>query len=316
MRLALLGLCVVALAGCGGSDSPPLLAGGKAAAVRGSLTPDVHLFAEPVVARIDVVVDRDQVDPSNVVVKTDFKPYETVGATSVEREDLGRFTHLRYATTLRCLEIDCIPNTFKYSDVPISQTPELPLFPENQQRDEKRKYEFPPAQVTAGEGDEAKTLGRVVWLPLRSLSRINWYDSSVVGQGFPFAANVTPLPDTTYRISPTLLGVVLLALAIALVALPVAYLVRSRRARRQPKASTTPQLSPLERALALVEWASRRPSVDERREALEALAYELDTAAGETAGRARAQGWSPPTPESEEMTDLVASIREDDAPAT
>ena len=79
MRLALVVLCVVGLAGCGGSDSPPLLAGGKAAAVRGSLTPDVHLFAEPVVARVDVVVDRDQVDPADVVVKTDFKPYETVG---------------------------------------------------------------------------------------------------------------------------------------------------------------------------------------------------------------------------------------------
>ena len=107
---------------------------------------------------------------------------------------------------------------------------------------------------------------------------------------------MTPLPDTSYRISPTLLGVILLALALALVAVPVAYLVRSRRARREPKASTAQQLSPLERALALVEWASRRPSADERREALEALAYELDTAEGETAGRARARAGRPRHP--------------------
>jgi len=316
MRLLVVSLCVAVLAGCGGSDARPLLSGEKTAVVRGSLTPDVHLFAEPVVARVDVVVDRDRVDPTDVVVKTDFSPYETVGTTDVERQDLGRFVHLRYTTTLRCLEIACIPNTFKYSEVPISQTPELPLFPENQQRDEKQKYEFPPALVSAGEGDEAKTLGRVVWPPLRSLSRINWYDSSVVGQGFPFAANVTPLPETSYRISPTVLGALLLALAIALVGIPVAYLVRSRRRRREPRASTEMQLSPLERALALVEWASGRASTDERREALEALAYELDAEEGETAGRARAQGWSPPTPASEEMTDLVASIRENHAPAT
>jgi len=316
LRLLLVGLCTAVLAGCGGSDAPPLLAGGKAAAVSGSLTPDVHLFGEPVAARIDVVVDRDQVAPSNVVVKTDFKPYDAVGTTRVERQDLGRFTHLRYTTTLRCLEISCIPNTFKNSEVPISQTPELPLFPENQQRDEKRRFDFPPALVTAGEGERAKTLGRVVWPPLRSLSRINWYDSSVVGQGFPFESNVTPLPETSYRISPTLLGVLLLALAIAVVGLPIAYLVRSRRARRERKASTAPQLSPLERALALVDWASRRPSVDERREALEALAYELDAEEDETAGRARAHGWSPPTPESEQMTDLVTSVRENRAPAT
>ena len=73
-------------------------------------------------------------------------------------------------------------------------------------------------------------------------------------------------------------------------------------------------MSPLERALALVEWASRRPSVDERREALEALAYELDTADDQTARRARAQGWSPPSPAADEMTELVTSVREDHAP--
>ena len=67
-------VAVVALAGCGGSDSKPLLAGGKAAAVRGGLTPDVHLFGEPVVAHVDVIVDREQVDPDAVRVKTDFTP--------------------------------------------------------------------------------------------------------------------------------------------------------------------------------------------------------------------------------------------------
>jgi hypothetical protein len=315
MRRALLALCIVALAGCSGSEAPPLLANGKVASVRGALIPDTHLFGEPVVVRVDVVVDRDQVDPAAVDVKSDFKPYETIGATELERQDVGRFTHLTYTTTLRCLTEDCIPKTFKYSDIPISQTPELPLFPENQQRDEKRKYDFPPTLVTTGKGDDLRTLGRVVWPPLRSLSRLNWYDDAIVGQGFPFVATVTPLPDTSYRISPTLLGLLLLALAIALVAIPVGYLVRSRRARLEPRESTAPQLSPLERALALVEWASRRPSADERREALEALAFELDGESVETADRARAQGWSPPSPQSDEMTELVASIRENDAPA-
>jgi hypothetical protein len=308
--VALVAACIAALAGCGGSDSKPLLVGGKPAAVHGSLTPDVHLFGEPIVARVDVLVDRDQVSPSEVDVKTDFKPYETVGETNVTREDIGRFTHLRYTTVLRCLEIACIPSTFKYSDVPISQTPELPLFPENQQRAEKVMYQFPPALVTAQTSPEDKVLGRVVWPPLRSLSRINWYDSSVVGQGFPFVATVTPLPETTYRISPTFLGLLLLALAGAIVAVPVGYLVQRRRARSASKAEGA-ALSPLERALALVEWASRRPSVDERREALEALAYELDgEAAGVTAAKARAHGWSPPPPASEEMTELASTVRE------
>lgn len=314
MRLVLVGLLVaLALAGCGGSDSKPLLASGKAAAVRGGLTPDVHLFGEPVVAYVDVIVDREQVDPDALRVKTDFEPYDTVGETTVAQEEIGRFTHVRYSTKLRCLTEDCIPRTLT-GDVTISQTPGLPLFPENQQRDEKRKYEFPPAIVTAEAEPKDRTLGRVVWPPLRSVSRINWYDSSVVGQGFPFVSTVTPVPEPSYRISPTVLGIALLVLAIALVALPVAYFVRRYRSRREPSRSQKPSLSPLERALALVEWASRRPSVDERREALEALAYELDAEADETANRARAQGWSPPSPAAEDMTGLVEEIREGHAP--
>lgn len=317
MRHAALGACVLALAGCGGSDAKPLLATGKTAVVRGSLTPDVHLFAEPVVARVDVIVRRGEVDPGDVRLKADFAPYESVGTTTVAREDIGDFTYLRYATTLRCLGPDCIPRTVHGSQITVPQTSELPLFPEPQQRDEKRTYEFPPATVTTGAGSEAKTLGRVVWLPLRSLSRINWDDSSVVGQGFPFASDVTPLPKPTYRLSPILLGLGLLACALLLLAGPTWLVVRRLRRRMSTEVESTPTLTPLERALALVEWASRRPSVQDRREALEALAVELDVDEGEDrADDARAQGWSPPTPEPEQMTALVSSIRESDEPSS
>jgi len=112
-----------------------------------------------------------------------------------------------------------------------------------------------------------------------------------------------------------LLGLGLLALALALLTLPV-WLVWDRRRRRAvPNGDRAAPLSPLERALQLVEWASRRPSVDERREALEVLAFEIGTEDGQTAERARKHGWSPPTPEPEQMTELVSSIREEsDAP--
>jgi hypothetical protein len=315
VRFAVCAVLLALVAGCGGEDEKPLIAANKTAVVRGSLTPDVHLFGEPVVAQVDVIVDRDKVDPGEVRVKTDFEPYEIVGETRRTREDIGRYTHLRYATTLRCLAIDCIPRTLR-GDVTISQTPELPLFPENQQRDEKRKYEFPPASVSAGIGEEAGTLGRVTWTPLRSLSRINWYDSNVVGQHFPFESNVTPLPEPSYRISPTFFGVALLAFALALLVLPV-WLVWDRRRRGEAlQGERGAVLSPRERALALVEWASRRPSIDDRREALEVLASELETDRDERAATAREQGWSAPAPATEDMTELVTSIRESDAPAT
>jgi hypothetical protein len=317
MRLAVVAVFLLFAAGCGGSEQKPLIAASKEAVVRGSLTPNVHLFGEPVVARVDVVVDRDKVDPGDLRLRTDFAPYETIGETSVERQDLGRYTHLRYTTTLRCLNEDCIPRTIRNSEVMISQTPELPLFPENQQRDDKRRYDFPPGIVSTGVGSDARTLGRAVWPPLRSVSRINWFDPNVVGQGFPFESNVTPLPEPSYRVSPTLLGVGLLLLASALLALPAWLLWDRRRRRVSPAADRGASLSPLERALVLVEWASRRPSVGERREALEVLAVELDGKEGaERADGVREQGWSPPSPAPEEMTELVASIRAGDAPAT
>lgn len=312
MSRALLAVLLVLVAGCGGDDEPrkPLIAADRTAVVRGTLTPDVHLFGEPVVARVDVILDTSKVDSADVRLQADFKPYEAVGGTTQEREDVGKYAVIRYSTTLRCLKETCIPATV--GNVTINQTPELPILPEAQQRDEKLKFAFPPALVVADVDGEDKTLGRAVWPPLRSLSRLNWYDSRVVGQGFPFVAEVAPLPEPAYRISPTALGLALLAGALALLALP-AWLLWDRRRRHAAATKVTrPALSPLERALALVEWASRRPSTGERREALEALAYELDE--DERASKARETGWSPPTPEPEEMTELVSSIRKSDAP--
>ena len=317
MRLTAVAVLVaLATAGCGGDDSRPLIAASKAAVVRGEMIPNVHLFGEPVVARIDVILNREKVDPDDVRLKTNFEPYEPVGETELERRDIGDFTLIRYTTALTCLNENCIPRTFA-GETTVSQLPGLPPFLPGQQRDEKVKFEFPPALLMADAEPKARTLGRVVWSPLRSLSRINWYDSSVVGQGFPFIATVAPLPEPDYRISPTLLGLGLLVLALTLLALPV-WLVWDRRRRRAvPNGDRVTPLSPLERALQLVEWASRRPSVAERREALEVLAFEIGIEDGQTAERAREHGWSPPTPEPEQMTELVSSIREEsDAPAS
>jgi hypothetical protein len=318
MRLGACAALVALLvaAGCGGDDQKPLVAANKTAVVHGELTPSVHLFGEPVVAQVDVILNREKVDPDDVRLTTDFDPYEPVGETREQRRDIGDFTVIRYTTELSCLNEKCIPRTAE-GETTVSQLPGLPTFLPGQQRDEKVKFEFPPALLVADAEPKDRTLGRVVWAPLRSLSRINWDDSSVVGQGFPFVASVAPLPDPEYRVSPTLVGLGLLALAAGLLALPV-WLVRDRRRRHAvPTAEPAAALSPLERALRLVEWASGRPSVDERREALEALAFELGhDQDGDSATRARRQGWSPPAPESEAMTDLVASIREDDAPAT
>ncbi len=77
--------------------------------------------------------------------------------------------------------------------------------------------------------------------------------------------------------SPTTLGLLLLLLAAALLLLPATLVLRWWRKRRQPPPpEPEPEPTPLERAIALVEWSLGRENGAERRAALEALASELD----------------------------------------
>ena len=66
-RLVGVGALVVVASGCGGGGEVPPLPEGRSLAVTQSLTPDVQLFAEPVVARVDVLVDGERFDPDRGV---------------------------------------------------------------------------------------------------------------------------------------------------------------------------------------------------------------------------------------------------------
>jgi hypothetical protein len=134
----------------------------------------------------------------------------------------------------------------------------------------------------------------------------------VTGIGFPFEASVSPLQEATFRISPALLGAGFLFGALALLGLAAA-LVASLL-RREPEtleADAAPELTPLERALEHVEWSKERPEA-ERREALEALAVELDTEGSDLTNATRRLAWSPSAPSPEAMDALVESVREAD----
>jgi hypothetical protein len=84
-----------------------------------------------------------------------------------------------------------------------------------------------------------------------------------------------------------------------------------RRRRPPPIVDEEPEVSALERALRLVEWAQKRENGAERRQALEVLAVELDTAEnGGLADSARTLAWSPAAPAPAAAEELVSSIRE------
>jgi hypothetical protein len=296
-------LALVALAGCGGdAEDVSLLPTGRAIATSRTLEPTTHLFADSVRARLEVVVDRDLLDPGRISLRTRFEPYELVASTRRTRRDLGRYTRLRYEYTLRCLTAACIP--VRLESVLGEQEPG---------RAERRTFRLPAAEVRYDDpsGELPDVLRSVSWPPLTAVSRLNEAQSEAA---FPFRASPRALPDLSYRASPALVGGALLIAALALLALPARVGLRWWRDRRAPATSEPlAGLSPLERALLLVEWARGRDGA-ERRGALEQLAAELDRAElGARAEEARVLAWSRPAPSSEAASTLARRVREDDA---
>ena len=315
MRPLVLVLLAAALAslgaGCGGSETRPLPQG-RAMAASWSIAPVVALFGEPVEARVDVLVDREQLDPERIAFEPDFTPFEVVGDPSVSRRDLGGFTQLQYEWTLRCITLGCIklvnggPQPIQPGGIPPPVTGQGGF-------GERKTVRLKPVPISYEDEDgKTRVLRRVAWPDVQSISRLNLADTSTTGIGFPFRASVTPLPAATFRISPWLLGPLLLAVAVALIVF--AGVVFWRVLRREPAPvveETGPELTPLERALQLVEWSCGQANGTDRRKALEVLASELATdGRPDLVDDARGLAWSHAPPSPEAAGRIVTRVRE------
>ena len=294
-RLALASLALAA-AGCGGAEGDPLLPPGRALTATGSVSPAVHLFGDPVVARLQVIVDRGQFDPGRLDARATFDPYERVGDVRVSRRDFGRYSRLTYEFALRCLEAECVRPPASSGEEPATGG--------------RRTFRFEPAQILyADPARGTPSLLRFAhWPPLESLSRIN--TAALEGSQFPFRASTSPLPAVTYRVPPALLAVMLLLAGFVLL-VPGARLAggRWRRRRPAPVEPTAPEVPPLERVLMLVEASEERGEID-RRAALEELAAELRRAGSEELGaHASEAAWSRTSPTPEAMRAVVQHVR-------
>ena len=69
---AIAAFAALAAAGCGGGDETPTLPEGRFMAASQSITPRVHLFAEPITARVDVIVDTERYDAHRIRLVTEF----------------------------------------------------------------------------------------------------------------------------------------------------------------------------------------------------------------------------------------------------
>jgi hypothetical protein len=287
--------------GCGGED-PALLPDGRALAFSRSLDPSLHLFGDTVAAEVELVVDRRLLDPDRLGLETDFEPYELIGASTLDRRDDGPYTRLRYRARLRCLTQECIP----------AVTPSAAGAQESG-RGERTTFRFAPGRIVYREpnAQNPERLLFVNWPALISVSRINEVQA---GAAFPFRANTSPLPGLTARISPVLIVLGLVLLGLGVLAWPAFLLMRWWRGRRPAhELPVAAPPSPLESALALVEWSCGQADGTHRREALERLAAVLS---GESANGlvadTRTLAWSSETPSADEAAAVVHRVRERD----
>jgi hypothetical protein len=228
------------------------------------------LFADPVRASVQVVVDRRRADPSQVGFTVHFEPFVRIGNARVERNDTGRLTRLVYSVDLICLTNICL----------------------SKDKPEPVRVQFPPAQVFYTTNSGRRRTLSLAWAATTIGPRTNETD---LNGADPFLqpswkATTDPLA-VSYGTSPrTLRAILFVAGGVLILAALLALLrfVTTGRLRLRI-------LSPLERAVVMVERAP--PDAPEKRKALELLSHELARSGeSELAVMAKQLAWAEPTP--------------------
>jgi hypothetical protein len=286
------GAAIALLAGDGSSEDVGLPIGSEGLSARTSIAPRAQLFGDGLVARLDLLIDREVIDPTTISVTTNFAPYRQTAKPRIERIDHERVTRLRYSVPLECLEDACAP------------------------RSDRKDVRLQPAQVRS----RGRVLQRPAWPVLTIGSRLQnpTSDNTDVRNqrtrepttGLDWRAEVR-VASPTWRIEPAPATVLLVAFALGLLTasfflVTIAYPGLAKRLWRRPA-----RLSPLERALVLLERASARGVEREHRVALDDLATELRAlGARELAGTAYALAWDEPPPAAERTAGLSERVRE------
>lgn len=255
--------------------------------VYGSITPPVHLFGDSITARVAVVADRKFVAPRNLRVLVHFAPYRPVTAPTLVRSSNGRLLQITWTWTLRCLTIQCLPQS-RFSQ----------FF---------HVFHFGPAHV-----EYLSPHGAVRYALNARFQRVEVFSqlspSVIAGlkaHTLHWQDQVTPIAQAQYRVSPDLAFWLALAFAAVLGAAGLAVAGRwawqFRPARAAQAAGSS---SSLERALTLFFWARAHDDETLQRKALERVADELPFDVHELSETARALAWSPETPETEEVEEI------------
>jgi hypothetical protein len=303
-RALLAGVAFLLLAPVAAAQEEPL-PGGRGLVATTSVSPTTHLFGDPIVARFDIVLDPEQFDPERLDVRLRFAPYEPVDRVEETRRDVGKLVHLRWEATLRCLHIGCIAPRFQTT-----------LSDREEGRAERHAIRLPPADILYEEnsGSAPVVLLSKGFPVVEVVSRLNTAHAQGLdpdarpGSEGAFVASLEP-PARTYRARPALLAGLVLGAALLLALVPALLAGRALRARWRAARRQRP-LSPLERALVLVDWSARRDDAEDRRKALEALAVVLEhDDVGQLAGATRELAWAERSPAGEETGEAGVAAR-------
>jgi hypothetical protein len=257
-----------------------------------------QLFGDQMDARLDLFVDRSRTDLGSIKVDTNFFPYTRLGAPRRTSVHDGNTQRISYSYRLECVTVQCFPGLTK----------------------QQFKVSFPFAVVRYQEKNGGRRGLAVKWPTFRLLSRLPPLTAAQLRLEAPVTTGLSPasvmfapvgVPAATYRISPVLLAVLLLAcgaLALAagaFVGRPVLEQIRS-----SAQAPEGPTLTTLERALDRVEESARADGQGDR-EALAWLARELARAGRpDDARQARRLAWSEHEPTADDSIALVQRVRD------
>lgn len=278
---------------------PPVVPQGPLPEVTAAVVvaPREVLFGDTVIARFDIVLDKQRVDPESVRVAADFEPWDVAGKPETRRQDDGDTSYVRITYALRCVSGTCVPSG------------------------QSGRYSFPPARIAYGApGDQRieEDSIEVPVPPVRVYSRFALANRDADPFASPWRADVLTLPAVSYAISPGVLILVLLAGAAlaASGAFALAYVAWPRREPAPPPLPAPPPpvhvLTPLEQALELLEQSIRLNGAAEQRRALEQVAEQLelsDWGDPKLAREARVLAWSEDVPPVEVTTSLAARVR-------
>jgi hypothetical protein len=273
--------------GTGGTYAPSQLVASS------SVTPESSLFADPLVAEVDVVLDPRRIDPASVQLTPSFGPFLVRAESRSLERGVGAAAIVRFRYQVECVSAACVPLIGKKKGSGI----------------ESEAIELPAAKLTARKRSGAALAQDVVWPAFTMHSRLT---AEEAGLSTPHIAPSFSPPPVSWRLSPDLVGGLALSLAVVL-ALAAGLLVASVAARdtvRLRLRRSARRLTPIERALRLAEHAAAASEIDEERKALQLLAAELrQIGSGELADQARWLAWSEHDPTRDGLDSLAHAVR-------